>query len=40
MANPNQYPEFEKVNELLKTKKEKKAGFDLTAVLDNNPSIL
>lgn len=39
MANPNQYPEFEKVNELLKTKREKKAGFDLTTILGTNPLV-
>lgn len=39
MANPNQYPEFEKVNELLKTKREKKTSFDLTALLGANPLV-
>src|SRR5690606_38484501 len=36
MANPNQYPEFEKVKELVKSKKDKKQGFDLTSVLGTN----
>ena len=36
ISNPNQYPEFEKVKELINTKKEKKNGFDLTAVLGAN----
>lgn len=36
MANPNQYPEFEKVKELIKDKRDKKQGFDLTSVLGTN----
>lgn len=36
MANPNQYPEFEKVKQLVKDKREKKQGFDLTSVLGTN----
>ena len=39
MSNPNQYPEFEKVNELLKTKRDKKTSFDLTALLGSNPIV-
>lgn len=37
IANPNQYPEFEKVKDLVKNKKDKKYGFDLTTVLGTNP---
>jgi hypothetical protein len=36
MANPNQYPEFEKVKQLIKDKRDKKQGFDLTAILGTN----
>lgn len=36
MSNPNQYPEFEKVKQLVKDKREKKQGFDLTSVLGTN----
>lgn len=36
MANPNQYPEFEKIKELVKVKREKKQGVDLTSVLGTN----
>jgi hypothetical protein len=36
IANPNQYPEFEKVKEVLKNKRDKKEGFDLTTVLGAN----
>ncbi|WP_338375704.1 hypothetical protein [uncultured Flavobacterium sp.] len=36
MANPNQYPEFEKVKQLVKDKRDKKQGFDLTSVLGTN----
>lgn len=36
MANPNQYPEFEKIKELVKAKREKKQGVDLTSVLGTN----
>ncbi|MES2747231.1 MAG: hypothetical protein V4648_02565 [Bacteroidota bacterium] len=36
MANPNQYPEFDKLKELVSTKKDKKNGFDLTAILGTN----
>jgi hypothetical protein len=39
ISNPNQYPEFEKVKELVKKKKDKKAGFDLTSILGTNPYI-
>ncbi len=37
IANPNQYPEFEKVKDLVKNKKDKKYGFDLTTILGTNP---
>jgi len=36
MANPNQYPEFEKIKDLVKAKREKKQGVDLTSVLGTN----
>jgi hypothetical protein len=36
MANPNQYPEFEKMKALIKSKKDKKSGMDLTSVLGTN----
>lgn len=36
MSNPNQYPEYEKLKELLDTKKDKKSSFNLTSVLGTN----
>ena len=39
ISNPNQYPEFEKVQELVRNKKDKKVSFDLTAVLGTNPLV-
>lgn len=39
MANPNQYPEFDKLKELVSAKKDKKLGFDLTAILGTNTLI-
>lgn len=36
LSNPNQYPEYEKLKDLIKTKKDKKAGIDLTSVLGTN----
>ena len=36
MANPNQYPEFEKIKNLVKERKDKKQGYDLTSVLGTN----
>lgn len=36
IANPNQYPEFTKVKELLQNKRDKKTGFDLTSILGTN----
>lgn len=39
ISNPNQYPEFEKVKELINKKKDKKSSIDLTAILGTNPLI-
>lgn len=39
IANPNQYPEFEKMKELVANKKEKKAGFDIGSLLGTNPYV-
>lgn len=39
IANPNQYPEFEKLKTLVNTKKDKKQGFDLTSILGTNPLV-
>lgn len=36
MSNPNQYPEYEKLKELVKSKKDKKTGIDLTSLLGTN----
>src|SRR5690554_6351724 len=36
IANPNQYPEFKKVQELVQNKRDKKTGFDFTSVLGTN----
>lgn len=36
MSNPNQYPEYEKLKELVSAKKDKKTGFDITSVLGTN----
>lgn len=36
LSNPNQYPEYEKVKEIVKNKRDKKAGFDLTSILGTN----
>lgn len=36
ISNPNQYPEFEKLKNLVATKKDKKTGFDLTSILGTN----
>ena len=36
ISNPNQYPEFSRINELIKLKMEKKSGFDLTSLLGTN----
>lgn len=39
IANPNQYPEFEKLKNLVMDKRDKKQGFDLTSVLGTNTLI-
>jgi len=39
MSNPNQYPEFEKIKELVAKKKDKKTGFDISPILGTNPYI-
>ncbi|TDS58206.1 hypothetical protein [Myroides indicus] len=36
IANPNQYPEFTKVQEIVQNKRDRKSGFDLTSVLGSN----
>lgn len=36
IANPNQYPEFNKVKELVQNKRDRKQSFDLTSVLGTN----
>lgn len=36
ISNPNQYPEYEKLKELVAAKKDKKSSFDLTSVLGTN----
>src|SRR5690554_5223929 len=36
IANPNQYPEFNKVKELVQSKRDIKQSFDLTSVLGTN----
>lgn len=36
ISNPNQYPEYEKLKDLVSAKKDKKTGFDLTSVLGTN----
>lgn len=37
IANPNQYPEYSKLKELVSSKKDKKSAFDLTSLLAANP---
>ena len=39
LANPNQYPEFDKLKALIKEKEDKKSGFDLTSLLAGNPIV-
>ncbi len=39
IANPNQYPEFNKVKELIQNKRDRKQSFDLTSVLGTNTII-
>jgi hypothetical protein len=36
ISNPNQYPEYEKLKDLVSSKKDKKTGFDLMSVLGTN----
>ncbi|HEX8561878.1 MAG TPA: hypothetical protein VF676_02755 [Flavobacterium sp.] len=36
MSNPNQYPEFDKLKDILKTKRDKKLAVDLTSMLGTN----
>jgi len=36
LSNPNQYPEYSKLKEIIASKKDKKSGFDLTSVLGTN----
>lgn len=36
ISNPNQYPEYEKLKELVSNKKDKKTGIDLTSLLGTN----
>jgi hypothetical protein len=36
ISNPNQYPEFEKLKEIISAKKDKKTGLDLTSILGTN----
>lgn len=36
IANPNQYPEYDRLKSLVKSKRKKKEGFDLTNVLGTN----
>ena len=36
ISNPNQYPEFSKLKELIANKRDKRTAFDLTAILGSN----
>ena len=36
ISNPNQYPEYEKLKEIVSAKKDKKNGLDLTSILGTN----
>ncbi|RZJ78366.1 MAG: hypothetical protein EOO20_27915, partial [Chryseobacterium sp.] len=36
MSNPNQYPEYDKLKEILKSKRDKKFAVDLTSMLGTN----
>jgi hypothetical protein len=36
ISNPNQYPEYDKLKELLENKRDKKSAFELTALLGTN----
>ncbi len=37
ISNPNQYPEYAKLKEIVANKRDKKSAFDLTAILSANP---
>ncbi len=37
IANPNQYPEYNKLKDLVAAKKDKKSAFELTSLLAGNP---
>jgi hypothetical protein len=39
IANPNQYTDFEKLKGIVKQKKDKKQGIDLTQILNGNPLV-
>ncbi|ESU23969.1 hypothetical protein FEDK69T_10270 [Flavobacterium enshiense DK69] len=39
IANPNQYPEYSKLKEVVNAKKDKKTSLDLTSVLGTNPIV-
>lgn len=39
MSNPNQYPEFSKMKDIVASKKDKKASVDLTSILGTNPLV-
>jgi len=39
MSNPNQYPEYDKLKEILKSKRDKKFAVDLTSMLGTNTLI-
>lgn len=36
ISNPNQYPEYEKLKDIVSAKKDKKTGLDLTSILGTN----
>jgi len=36
ISNPNQYPEYEKLKEIIAGKRDRKSAFDLTAILGSN----
>lgn len=39
LSNPNQYSEYEKLKEIVSSKRDKRNAFDLTAVLGSNPIV-
>lgn len=39
MSNPNQYPEYEKLKEVVSTKKDKKTSFELSSILGTNSMV-